>query len=38
MVWDKLFPHFNDQSHVFHKDHDNWKGVMSAIDILEELN
>ncbi|KAL6336098.1 hypothetical protein AAG906_010375 [Vitis piasezkii] len=33
----KPFPHFDDLSLVFGKDHANGKGAMSAADILEEL-
>ena len=34
----KPFPHFDDPSLVFGKDHANAKGVMSVVDILEKLD
>ena len=34
----KPFPHFDDPSLVFIKDHANGKGVMSAINILDKLD
>ena len=34
----KPFPHFDESNLVFGKDHANGKGVMSTIDILDELD